>query len=95
MFTMIQEAVSLDLEVELGHYTHISDSLHIYNNEIDKARALTGCSQKTSPMPPMSFSPITNNVVHTAEREIRSTHKGVKIGDEYWDQQLELLNIYE
>lgn len=36
LFTSLQEIVSSWLDVEVGTYNHISDSLHIYNNIVDK-----------------------------------------------------------
>jgi len=93
LFTMLQESVALDLGVELGKYIHISNSLHIYDNEIEKAKALLDCDRMPRAMGRMALSPITNPAVHSAEKEYRATGQMPKIGDAYWDGLLANLRV--
>lgn len=97
LFTMIQEAMALELEleVEMGRYIHISDSLHIYDNEIEKAQTIGDCAIVPDPMEAMSFSPISNLEVHRAEKMYRELGRRVLINDTYWDSLLGVLRRHD
>lgn len=95
LFTMIQEAMALELSVGMGRYIHISDSLHIYDNEIERAKAIGGCTIIPEPMQAMSFSPISNPEVHRAEKAYRELGKRALVNDTYWDNLLGVLQAHE
>jgi thymidylate synthase len=93
LFTMLQEAVAVELGVELGKYIHISDSLHIYDNELEKAEALLDCEHTPRSMGRMAVSPIGNPAIHEAEQAYRETGRMPEVGDVYWDGLLANLRI--
>lgn len=95
MFTMMQEAVALELGVDLGKYIHISDSLHIYDNEIEVAKSITECDTRPEPMEAMSFSPISNRSVHEAEKLYRTLGRRAQVNDLYWDKLLGGLQVHD
>jgi thymidylate synthase len=54
-FTMLQEIVALSLDLNLGSYTHIVGSLHLYKDNIDKLDTFLeeGWQSKNNLMPEM------------------------------------------
>lgn len=89
LFTMMQEAVAVELGVELGTYTHISNSLHIYEDELPKVASLDNCEESTNPMPVMEeVTPILTRSILDAEETIRVTEQLNKTGHPYWDALL-------
>lgn len=88
LFTMLQEAVALELGIDVGKYVHISDSLHIYENEREKAEAILDCSSEPRAMGRMALSPINNQTVHNAEKAYRLTGERQQVDDEYWNDLL-------
>lgn len=42
LFTMLQELMAASLKLELGPYHHFAGSMHIYESELDVARAIVG-----------------------------------------------------
>jgi thymidylate synthase len=56
-FTMLQELMSIELGVELGHYVHVPNSLHIYENWFEVAKKImnSGKSVIDGEMKPMKF----------------------------------------
>lgn len=95
LFTMVQEAMALELGIDMGQYVHISDSLHIYDNEIEKAKAIKDCAVTPKAMEAMSFSPISNPEVHRAEKTYRTLGKQALLNDTYWDNLLGVLRTHE
>lgn len=81
-FTLFQEMLALELGVKLGTYTHISNSLHIYENKFKQVESiLKGGGAATNPhcwdklcyvpMPPMPTLPPTQSM-WDAESEFTS-----------------------
>ena len=90
LFTMIQEAVAVELGVELGKYIHISNSIHLYADEVERAQNLGRCStEKVLPMVDMTApTPISDKSLLDAETSVRETGKFGKTGQSYWDDRL-------
>lgn len=89
LFTMMQEAVAKEVGVELGSYTHISNSLHIYEDELTKVAALDDCEETTQPMPVMAeATPILTRSILQAEENIRVNGQLNTTGHPYWDALL-------
>lgn len=98
-FTMLQEIMARSLGVELGTYKHAVGSLHLYEDDRQKAEEFVAEGwQSTVLMPPMPFGspwPAIKKVLK-AESAIR---RGVFDGRElqigtYWDDIVRLLQIY-
>ena len=81
-FTMIQEFIAACLGVEVGPYTHISNSLHIYSQHFDVCSKLSTGQMKTSDivMDRMTFSPDDPAVammhICETEKKIRNAKSG-------------------
>jgi thymidylate synthase len=75
LFTMLHELIAAELGVELGTYFHISDSLHIYDDEIELAAAVMDNYESAEPPAPMDVMPMDAltalDSVCTIERKIR------------------------
>jgi thymidylate synthase len=92
LFTMIEEAVALEVGVELGYYTHISNSLHIYEDELEKVQQLKDIERKVEPMDEMALpTPIFNKTILEAETLIRETGSFESTDFDYWDNILSSL----
>lgn len=101
-FTMLQEIMANDLSVDLGRYTHVVGSLHLYEEHRDAARQflLEGWQSRTSPMPPMPkgdpWPPVRKLL--EAEQQIRESGKlqGAILSevDPYWGDLIRLLQIH-
>jgi len=89
LFTMIQEAMALELGVEVGDYIHISNSIHIYEDEVERALRLSGCEDRSTAMESMMWpTPIYNTGLLEAEESIRKNNVFEKTGLFYWDSLL-------
>ena len=89
-FTIFQELLAKELNVDLGEYTHISNSLHIYehhfkmvekmlsNDEVTHAHSL---QQKIGEMPEITMTPPINDL-YEFEHRIRSYEDATSIIDE-------------
>lgn len=94
LFTMLQEIIASELEVELGYYIHTCGSAHIYLDELDFARRILNEEiVNSTPMQNMtskSFS-MTPKIL-CAEQFIRN---GIYIRGEsfpnYWNELLKTL----
>ncbi len=99
-FTMIQELVGRSLNVEIGQYNHFVSSLHLYDEDIRRARRYIGEGiQSRVSMPPM---PVGNpdpsiRVLLQAEASLRR-HGRIKSGirqlEPYWSDLIRILEIY-
>ncbi len=72
LFTMLQEALALQLGVGVGYYHHMVASIHYYEDEVslvDKVLSEKPCI--IAPMPSMISSPIGNIELMTAEEDFR------------------------
>jgi thymidylate synthase len=89
LFTMIQEMVAIELGIEVGKYIHISNSIHIYEDEVGKVKELLDCSLVSGEMEKMTLpSPVTDSSILGAEKTIRMAGNFVKTGYGYWDNRL-------
>lgn len=99
-FTMLQEMVARALKIPLGIYEHFVGSLHLYNRNIEQAKAFLdeGWQSTTIEMPPMPSEMVWENVesLVNAEREIREGQfeEGGLPGIPYWDDLTRILWIY-
>jgi hypothetical protein len=86
LFTMIQEAVANLLGLGLGSYYHICNSLHIYDEEAVKERAVAACTAKVLPMDPMTGeSPLVRRDLVVSEMQLRSAPAAKPMFDDsYW-----------
>jgi thymidylate synthase len=95
-FTLVQEMLANDLGVELGEYTHHSNSLHVYERNFEVAEAVCNATV-TSDCPPMPQMPIHTATLKllsleedcrkaTSGPELRSIHEKIPslFEDEYW-----------
>jgi thymidylate synthase len=101
-FTMLQEILARELSVELGRYTHVAGSLHLYKDKLPEATQFLneGWQSTKSPMPPMPRGnpwPAIETLLKV-EKEIRETgNPSREIFDEldpYWGDLIRLLRIY-
>lgn len=75
-FTMLQEIVARDLQIEPGRYIHVAGSLHLYDKHASSAARFVdeGWQSTTSPMPPMPPGSQWANIndLLNAERQVRA-----------------------
>lgn len=50
LFSMFQDVMAAELNIEIGEYIHFADSLHIYERDIDKHSRVTNCNIKSEEM---------------------------------------------
>tara|TARA_Y100000593_G_scaffold25146_1_gene50112 strand:+ start:7634 stop:8626 length:993 start_codon:yes stop_codon:yes gene_type:complete len=79
-FTMLQELMAFELGINVGTYTHVSNSLHIYERHYemvenmlqdDSIKAALDIHRSVGPMPPITTSPPTS-LLFALEEEVRS-----------------------
>jgi thymidylate synthase len=97
LFTMLQELLSCELGVELGTYSHVAGSLHLYKRHFELARRIiSGNSSFLFEMPPMrEYSELRSFL--TLESRIRSRHQAeteMRALDTYWTALIEVLRWY-
>ena len=101
-FTMLQEILARRLSVELGSYTHMVGSLHLYEKDQSDARTFLteGWQSTNDPMPNMPLGDPTASLdaVLASERTIRS---GQRLDletfaqlEHYWMDLIRLLQIF-
>lgn len=100
-FTMIQEIVARELDVEVGRYVHLAGSLHLYTEKIDQVQKFLseGWQSTVDYMPPMPIGSQKDNIAQllTVEAQLRS---GVAITevqfpeDPYWADLARVLAMY-
>ena len=96
-FTMLQEMLAVELNVELGTYTHMVGSLHIYEknfNILDEELKLKEVPK--SSMPYMTRDAIASeqiSMILEAENSLRKNEdmKNVALLHPYWKQFIEVL----
>ncbi len=99
-FTMLQELIAADLEVELGTYKHCVGSMHLYEEHYQKAKEYLGeYWQLPYPMPKMPKGnpwPQVEQVL-AAEASLR-TGAALAVNPDalnpYWSDIVRLLEIY-
>lgn len=101
-FTMLQELVARSLGIELGEYKHAVGSLHLYDEDHDKAvRFMNEGWHMHRPMPPMPKGDPWASVMNLVafENDLR-TGRGVtamlsEAMEPYWADLTTLLMIYK
>ncbi len=85
-FTMLQELVAHRLGIELGAYTHVSTSMHIYNEHIDriKNQYLEEGSQEPIEMPKIVDSSNETLELISNEFDPNITESVYEYLDSYW-----------
>jgi len=100
-FTMLQELIARTLGMEMGTYTHMVASLHLYDWDVGKTRLFLdeGWQSTVAAMPPMPLGdpwPSLQKVL-AAEEELRLTGRinvrGLGL-DPYWEDLVRLLQIH-
>ena len=80
-FTMLQELMAFELGLDMGTYTHVSNSLHIYERHYEMVEAMTSdwavkgalrIHRETGPMPQMPSQPPIDGLFHI-ESHLRTT----------------------
>lgn len=101
-FTMLQEIAARILKVELGTYKHCVGSLHLYDNDQEKAKDFLGEGWQStkSIMPPMPLGDPRASIssLLKAEAAIRTgmdiDHKKLGEMNPYWADIVRLLQIF-
>jgi len=101
-FTMLQEIMARDLAVELGHYSHVAGSLHLYQNKVSEAMQFLdeGWQSTTLPMPAMPQGNPWPEIMTLlkAEQQLRETgslSKDVfREVNPYWGDLIRLLQVF-
>lgn len=101
-FTMLQELISRAVGVELGRYTHMVGSLHLYERNFERARSFLGEGWQPTDqaMPPMPVGDPWRAVAQlvAVEKSLRSgtreTTRSSASLDSYWGDLARLLQIY-
>lgn len=73
-FTLLQELMALELGVDVGTYTHVSGSLHIYERHFEMCKRILSSSSRVGgpAMPKLKRMPDTK-ILGEFERRIRSS----------------------
>ena len=99
-FSLIQEIIAREIDSEIGTYKHFAGSFHIYENDINAAKAyLSEGFHDILPMPSMPIGTQFHFVktLLEAEKDIRSgdTSKIYEKLPEYWQDLARLLKAFE
>lgn len=101
-FTMFQEILAMELDVEIGNYKHAVGSLHLYDKDEKSAEQFLseGFQSTKTPMPAMPKGnpwPSIKKLLH-AERAIRTSEKFdeniLENLDPYWVDLIRLLQVH-
>lgn len=96
-FTMLQEIMAKQLELDLGWYIHFVGSMHIYDRHLGMAEnMLKHVDFKKYIMPEMPGDSETSiNKLLRAEEEIRTKgYSTQKIEESYWDSIRKIYELY-
>lgn len=99
-FTMLQEILARTLGVDLGSYKHAIGSLHLYEEDAERAKAyLNEGFQDSRPMPSMPVGDPWPSIktLLMAEKEIRVTgtlNEDISKLDEYWGDLVKILEAF-
>lgn len=106
-FTMIQELIASELNMDPGHYYHIDGSLHIYANDYEKAERIVKCHEaegiKSFPMPEMPKNSLQYiPVIEMIEATVRTresldfdfVQSVASMLPEYWQQWVYVFACY-
>lgn len=103
-FTMIQEIIARSVGVELGTYTHMVGSMHLYESDLDRAEVfLNEGWQSLIPMPPMPIGDPWQNIgaLVASEKFLRNGSEPLHLNlpeEPYWQDLVLLLaafNLYK
>ena len=97
LFTMIQETLASELEIELGTYTHIAGSMHIYERHLELANKILACNdykpfEMTSMTQHWQLRKFLDLETELREKQCFRLKRGLL--DTYWQHLLEILNWY-
>lgn len=98
-FTMLQELVAVELDLELGEYIHMVGSMHLYDRDRDKAeRYRKEGYQRVAEMPAMPRThPFQKaDELLAFEQRVRAGQKvdpKAELGDPYWSDIGSLIQI--
>ena len=96
-FTTLQEMLALELNVELGSYTHMVGSLHIYEKHFNIFDSLEEAENPINQsMPSMTKESVTSeqiSLILQAEHALRKNEaiENINLIDPYWKQFIEVL----
>jgi thymidylate synthase len=98
LFTMLQEMLAYELELNLGTYTHFVGSIHVYEPHLELAKCIIENNVVNSfEMPPMGGIEKINTFL-CLEAQIREKKsikcQDIKSLDKYWQDLLAVLNWY-
>jgi thymidylate synthase len=90
-FTMIQEIVARELNLELGAYKHMVGSLHIYETNVEKARQFLneGWQSTDEAMPQMPLGDPWPGI-----KLLLDSERTIRAGDRYDDSMLDGVDPY-
>lgn len=90
-FTMIQEIVARELNLELGTYKHMVGSLHIYETNVEKARQFLneGWQSTEEAMPQMPVGDPWPGI-----KLLLDSERTIRAGDRYDDSMLDGVDPY-
>jgi thymidylate synthase len=98
---MIQELIARKVGAELGSYVHVVGSMHLYEPQIEEARAFLGEGwQSTIPMPAMPSGDPSEGIkwLLTVEQQLREGSDPLRVAlrgpDPYWSDLACLLAIF-
>jgi thymidylate synthase len=95
LFTMIQEKLASELSIELGTYTHIAGSMHVYERHLDLANKIISYKDY-SPIEMPCMNPHQQLIeflkFELKIREENCLHPESKLLSPYWLDLLEVLN---
>jgi thymidylate synthase len=96
-FTMLQELLAVELDVELGTYTHMVGSLHIYEKSYNLLKGIRFCNTNEpismTPLPKEAVSKVQISELLSLEEALRKNieYKAECELHEYWNQFAQIL----
>jgi thymidylate synthase len=103
-FTMLQEIMAVMLNRQLGDYTHFAASLHLYDEEQDRATRLFGEGVLGTKAAPMPAIPDTDETVWASIKAFCRAEAAIRNGREpdaevnslhdYWQDLIRILRVY-
>lgn len=105
-FTFLQEVLANELGLDLGSYTHVAGSYHLYESDDDRANHVLDCADDVVSQDPFPRMPAGDN--WPAIREVQAVEAALRTGrstvdrgdierlglDEYWQQVVALLALH-
>jgi thymidylate synthase len=94
LFTMLQEMMAVELELELGVYHHIVGSLHIYESDLDWSKEIVEANPTIVESMPRMLTVAGIDALLEGERQTRdpsTTEASHGLADGYWLALLDVL----